>query len=151
MMNFKTLSSIISVGASLALFACGSSSGGAGGAGTGGTTGSGGNASTSSSSSTSSGTGGAGHMNQCVLTTDTGNANGVGHYCTPGGGECSAFPLAGLCLADVGQDEWFCTRIGCKMDSDCGDASVCHIETAGSACIPAKCEPPAADAGADGG
>jgi hypothetical protein len=118
------------------LVACGSGdgggTGGAGGTGAGG----GGGQSTSSTSTTATST----HTNACVLTTDTGNANGVGHYCTPGGGECSGFSLAGLCLADVGQDEWFCTRIGCSMDSECGDDAVCHIESAGSACIPSKCQ-----------
>src|SRR5262245_16654800 len=99
-----------------ALAACSSGGGGTGGGG--------GNATTSGSTSSTTGsttsTGTSTHMNQCVMTTDTGNENGVGHYCTPGGGECQQFPLAGLCLADIGQDEWFCTRIGCQMDSDCG-------------------------------
>jgi hypothetical protein len=107
----------------------------------------------SSSTSSGNGSGGAGtttatqgtttssstHMNQCVLTTDKGNENGVGAYCTPGGGECSKFPMAGLCLADVGQDEWFCTRIGCQMTSECGTDATCVMETGGSACVPNKC------------
>jgi hypothetical protein len=126
------------------LVACSSSSGG----GTSGAGGNGGNATTGSTTSTTS-TGTSTHMNQCVMPGDKGNANGVGAYCTPGGGECANFPLAGLCLADVGQDEWFCTRIGCMMDSDCGMDATCYKDTGGSACVPNKCLS-SPDAGADG-
>jgi hypothetical protein len=79
------------------------------------------------------------HMNMCVMPTDKGNSNGVGAYCTPGGMECSKFPLAAACLADLGQSEWFCTRIGCSMNSDCGDGATCYMQTGGSACVPDKC------------
>jgi hypothetical protein len=80
----------------------------------------------------------------------TGNANGVGAYCTPLGKECQAHPLAPLCLADIGQDEWFCSRIGCQADTDCGDGATCVKQTGGSGCVPNKCLD-ASDAGADGG
>lgn len=142
------ISALLLLTVSFGVVACGSGGGGGtGGAGTGGHTGTGGHSTTSSSTGTGTST----HTNECVLTTDTGNTNGVGHYCTPGGGECSQFPLAGLCLADVGQAEWFCTRIGCQMDSECGDNAVCHKEMAGSACIPSKCEPGGTGGGGTGG
>jgi hypothetical protein len=77
----------------------------------------------------------------CVQAGDKGNDNGVGTFCTPGGGECNAFAKAGLCLADAGQDQWFCTRIGCTTDMDCGTAAHCHLDPGGAACVPDKCEP----------
>ena len=78
----------------------------------------------------------------CVQAGGKGNENGVGTFCTPGGGECAGFPKAGLCLADVGQDQWMCTRIGCKIDADCGTSAHCHLDPAGSACVPDSCESP---------
>jgi hypothetical protein len=115
---------------SLGIVACSSSGGGS-------TSTSGGTGGHTSSSTSSSGTGG--HMNACVLTTDKGNSQGVGAYCTPGGGECSKFPLSAVCLADVGQSEWFCTRIGCQMDSDCGAMATCVKQSGNSGCVPDKC------------
>jgi hypothetical protein len=79
------------------------------------------------------------HMKMCVMPTDKGNNNGVGAYCTPGGGECMKFPMAAVCLADVGQTEWFCTKIGCAMNSDCGDNATCVMQMGGSGCVPNKC------------
>lgn len=105
-------------------------------------TGSGGGSTTSTTTGGTGGTGGGPPAASCVKQGGKGNENGVGTYCTPGGGECTAFPLAGLCLADVGQDQWLCTRIGCKVDADCGTAAHCHLDPAGSACIPDACEPP---------
>lgn len=96
--------------------------------------------------STASGTGGAGGAGpkvpaaSCTMPGDKGNENGVGTFCTPGGGECTGFPKAGLCLADAFQDQWFCTRVGCKMDVDCGSAAHCHLDPNGAACVPDKCE-----------
>lgn len=129
----------------LTIFACSSTSGNTSTAGTGGA---GGHTATTSSSSTSSSSG---HMNSCVLTTDTGNSEGVGAYCTPGGNECAKFPLAGVCLADVGQSEWFCTRIGCTKDADCGAAATCVMQQGGAGCVPNKCLSGGTDGGTDSG
>jgi hypothetical protein len=131
-----------------AALACSSSTGGEGGSST--TTGSGGATSTASGSGGTTTTSSSTHQNQCVQTTDTGNANGVGAYCTPLGKECQAHPLAPLCLADIGQDEWFCTRLGCQTDTDCGDGATCVKQTGGSGCVPTKCVD-GSDAGTDGG
>ena len=76
----------------------------------------------------------------CVQKGAEGNNLGIGHYCTPGGGECADFPEAGLCLADVGQDQWFCVQIGCTETSDCGEDAGCELNPAGSACIPCSCD-----------
>ena len=59
----------------------------------------------------------------CVRPGDVGNDHGVGQYCTPAGSECLGFDLAPLCLAQVGQDQWFCTRIGCDANTDCGQGA----------------------------
>jgi hypothetical protein len=78
----------------------------------------------------------------CIQPGDKGNDKGVGEFCTPGGGECDKFALAPFCLADVGQDQWFCTRIGCDAMTDCGQGAGCLIVSGmGSACVPCKCEP----------
>jgi hypothetical protein len=117
---------------SIAVAACGDSgsTAGSGGSGTGGGT----------TTTSSTGGSGGGAPSMCVQPADLGNENGVGHYCTPGGGECTAFPLAPLCLADVGQDEWFCTRIGCDETTDCGADAGCLLDPGGSACVPCACD-----------
>ncbi len=121
-----------------ALFACGSSNNT-------GTTG-GGQTTTSSTSST--------HMNVCVQTTDKGNSIGVGKYCTPNGGQCMGLG-AGLCTADLGQDEWFCLKIGCQTDTDCAENATCVMQMGGAGCVPNKClegsDAGLSDAPSDGG
>lgn len=87
----------------------------------------------------------------CVQPGDKGNSIGVGTPCTPGGGECKAYPKAGACLADLGQDIWMCTRIGCKVDTDCGETAVCHHDPAGSACVPSRCDGGSGGAAGSGG
>lgn len=76
----------------------------------------------------------------CVRPGDVGNNVGVGTYCTPEGGECAPFDLAPLCLATVGQEQWFCTRIGCDATTNCGEGAGCLIEAEGSACVPCRCD-----------
>lgn len=96
----------------------------------------------SSSSESSSATNMGGDMTpqgSCTHPGDKGNDFGVGEYCTPGGMQCDKFPMAGLCLADVNQDQWFCTKIGCMMDSDCGMDATCLKTMMGSACVPTRC------------
>jgi hypothetical protein len=132
---------VISSLAVIVAAACSSSSSSTAGTG-------GGGGSTSTSSSTTTGTGMA-HMNTCVQTTDMGNSLGVGKYCTPGGGECTGQP-AGLCTADVGEDEWFCVKVGCQMDSDCGEMAQCVMQ-GGSGCVPSKCLGPADGGTGDSG
>lgn len=124
----------------IALLVVACSSGSSGG-GTGGhTTASGGQGTTSSSSST--------HMNVCVMSGDKGNSIGVGKYCTPGGGECTGGG-AGLCTADVGEDEWFCVKVGCQMDADCAEDATCVMQMGSSGCVPNKCLSGGSDAGTD--
>ncbi|MGZ3422514.1 MAG: hypothetical protein ACXVEF_25545 [Polyangiales bacterium] len=75
----------------------------------------------------------------CVQPGDKGNDVGVGTPCTPLGHECGAFAGAPVCLADVGQDQWMCTRIGCTKDSECGTGATCFKDPGGSACVPNRC------------
>jgi hypothetical protein len=110
---------------------CGSDASGSGGAGGG------------SGGSPATGGGGAGGdatpPGSCVQPGDKGNDKGVGTYCSPHGGQCADFPEAGLCLADVGQDQWFCTRLGCTTNADCGMDATCYHDSGGDACVPDRC------------
>lgn len=84
----------------------------------------------------------------CAQPGDVGNDIGVGTFCTPRGGECAAFPQAGLCVVMIAPDEgqWFCTRL-CDTDADCGADAVCTGDGRGAACVPARCAPEPEDAG----
>jgi hypothetical protein len=118
--------------ASLGVLAC--SSGGSS-AGTGGAT-TATSSSKSSTGTTTTGTGGGATM--CVAKGAPGNSLGVGKYCTPGGGQCSGLP-AGLCTADIGQSDWFCVKVGCQTNSDCGADAQCVMQTGGAGCVPDSC------------
>lgn len=135
-MKYRGLAVIVTLFAGM--LACGDD-GGEGGSG-----GSGSTMTTATGSTTKSTTGAQGGgppAGACVQPGEPGNANGVGEYCTPGGGQCQDNPLAPLCLADVGQDQWFCSRIGCDEMTDCGpDAGCLIVSGQGSACLPCKCE-----------
>lgn len=120
------------------LVACGDdSSGGGGSGGSGGAGGTGGNG----GQVTDGGGGGGGGPpdESCIRPGDVGNALGVGEYCEPFGGQCADNSDAQLCLADVGQDQWMCTRISCE-EADCGEGAGCLITEDGSACVPCKCD-----------
>lgn len=85
----------------------------------------------------------------CVRPGDKGNDKGVGEFCTPLGKECSKFTGgATVCLADVGQDQWMCSRISCSTDADCGMNATCFKDPKGSGCVPNRCLSPT-DAGTD--
>lgn len=114
--------------ASLGALACSSSSG---------TAGTGGSTTTSkTTTASSSGTGGSAPM--CVAKGAPGNSFGVGKYCTQGGGECTGL-AAGLCTADIGQSDWFCVKVGCSTNADCGDNAQCVTQTGGAGCVPDSC------------
>lgn len=75
----------------------------------------------------------------CVRPGDKGNEKGIGEPCTPLGKECAKFAGAPLCLADVGQDQWMCSRIGCSTDADCGSDATCYKDPKGAGCVPNRC------------
>ena len=78
----------------------------------------------------------------CSKPGDKGNDKGVGEFCSPLGKQCSKFPGAPLCLADVGQDQWMCTRIGCTADAECGMNATCYKDPKGAGCVPNRCLAP---------
>jgi len=87
----------------------------------------------------------------CIQPGDLGNQLGVGEYCSPLGGECTDNTDAQLCLADVGQDQWMCSRIGCTEETDCGEGAGCLITSDGSACVPCECDDTGVGCGTGGG
>jgi hypothetical protein len=147
-MRNLTIFFVLSLSSVIAAGACSSSDSSNGGSGghTGGTSGTGGG----NSGGTSGGDSGSDATlpaESCVKANEPGNELGVGKSCSPGGGECDAFPDT-ICLADLGQPQWFCAIIGCSDNSQCGSGSDCHHDPLGSACVPIKCE---TDGGSDGG
>jgi hypothetical protein len=91
----------------------------------------------------------------CVAPGTASNANGVGGYCSPNGGQCAIGSLdaGAVCTADfnVPAHAWFCT-VACSSTSECGPGSAsCLPSIHGEACIPAACvvRLDAADGGAD--
>lgn len=82
----------------------------------------------------------------CVPPGSPGNASGVGAYCTADAG-CPSVPDAGLliCTADVSitpPNAYFCTKVGCAQDSDCGPGAYCSRQPKfnTTACIPSSCQ-----------
>lgn len=73
----------------------------------------------------------------CAAPGAVGNEQGVGEYCTPGGGECDDNDGAGICTVDFQSDAPpFCTEI-CFSDDDCGSDSVCTDNGGGpKGCVP---------------
>lgn len=128
----------------MALAACGDSGSGTGGSG--GTAPTGGSPSSGGSSE-----GGGPPAESCIQPGELGNEIGVGEYCTPLGGECADNTDAQLCLADVGQDQWMCSRIGCTETTDCGEGAGCLITSDGSACVPCMCDDSGIGCGGVGG
>jgi hypothetical protein len=79
----------------------------------------------------------------CVKSGDMGNANGVGRYCTKGGGQCPFLSWARFCSNDFRDDvPGFCTNT-CSADSDCGAGAICIVDPTGgpSVCVPVVCLP----------
>jgi hypothetical protein len=78
---------------------------------------------------------------ECIKPSDMGNANGVGKYCTKGGGQCSFFSWARFCTVDFRDNvPGFCTN-SCSADADCGEGAVCKQQPGGgpSGCTPVAC------------
>lgn len=88
-------------------------------------------------------------VHSCGQPGVPGNANGVGAFCTPMGHECSAFPLAPICVVDLDpvDGQWYCTRL-CSTSSECGPEADCVGDSRGMGCFPQRCY---RDAGVDAG
>jgi hypothetical protein len=99
-------------------------------------------------------------LTNCVPPGTPSNANGVGGYCSPGGGECAAGGPDGaiaVCTADTNapNNAWFCTIL-CESTASCGPGATCLSAIQGQACIPAACaallgDTPPSDGGRDSG
>jgi hypothetical protein len=78
----------------------------------------------------------------CVAPGTASGEDGVGGYCSPGGGQCLHAGTGGtatLCTADFGAPahEWFCT-IPCMQQSDCGSGK-CITAAFAQICVPTAC------------
>jgi len=80
----------------------------------------------------------------CVSVGAKPSEDGIGSYCSPGGGQClhaGTGGVATLCTADVfaPAHEWFCT-VACDTTSDCGPGGgTCIDAPFGQICVPAAC------------
>lgn len=74
----------------------------------------------------------------CGDSGDPGNEDGVGKYCTAGGGQCVGTG-APICSADIQAGPGLCSK-PCSTDADCGTGAVCMAGSLGSGCEPIACE-----------
>lgn len=87
----------------------------------------------------------------CVAPGTANDDEGVGGYCSPGGGQCSASGPGGsprICTADLAgtaAHTWYCTY-PCMGPNDCGTGAQCANTSEGMMCVP-----PACAASTDGG
>lgn len=75
----------------------------------------------------------------CAAPGAVGNAEGVGEYCTPGGGECDDNEGATYCTVDYEEGAPpFCTT-PCFGDDDCGEGASCESQEGEplDGCVPA--------------
>jgi hypothetical protein len=95
------------------------------------------------------GGGGGGSGAHCVPTDAAGNEQGVGRYCSKGGGQCleNGGGKATICAIDFDSDpnssSTFCTKV-CQTTADCGADAVCAGDSPTSAtkgCVPLSCAP----------
>jgi hypothetical protein len=75
---------------------------------------------------------------------DTGNATGVGAYCTNADADCT-FPLACAASFSAGAGQNYCVQVGCPTFADggynCGANACCYGEVGNilNACVPSLC------------
>jgi len=75
----------------------------------------------------------------CGAPGDPGNEDGVGKYCTQGGGQCQGTGSP-ICSADIETGvPGICSK-SCNTDADCGTGAVCFQDTLGKGCEPVACE-----------
>jgi hypothetical protein len=91
----------------------------------------------------------------CVKPGTPNNAQGIGGYCNPGGGQCAKAGPGGsptICTGDTANvtNAWFCT-VPCP--SMCGAGATCMTTPSGAECVPTSCAGyfPDASSTADGG
>lgn len=92
----------------------------------------------------------------CVAPGTKPNDQGMGGYCSPGGGQCDTAGPGGaprICTADVAgtpAHAWFCTY-PCDPTTNCGTGATCLGDSMGNGCVPTACDYLAGDAGVDAG
>lgn len=74
----------------------------------------------------------------CGDSGDPGNEDGVGKFCTAGGGQCVGTGSP-ICSADIQAGPGLCSK-PCSTDADCGTGAVCLASSLGSGCEPVACE-----------
>ncbi len=75
----------------------------------------------------------------CGSPGDMGNEQGIGKYCTQGGGQCQGLQ-ASICSADIQLNgSGICSK-SCNTNADCGTGAVCYQDTLGKGCEPVACE-----------
>lgn len=83
----------------------------------------------------------------CVAPTTSNDSEGVGGYCSPGGGQCATAGPGGaprICSADLAgaePHEWYCTY-PCTTSADCGSGAQCLATAQGMICVPPACGSP---------
>ena len=75
----------------------------------------------------------------CGDPGDPGNSDGVGKYCTKGGGQCIGTGSP-ICSADIESGQPGLCSKPCLSDSDCGAGAVCYGSSLGKGCEPIACE-----------
>lgn len=75
----------------------------------------------------------------CGDPGDPGNSDGVGKYCTKGGGQCIGTGSP-ICSADIESGAPGLCSKPCLSDSDCGAGAVCYGSSLGKGCEPIACE-----------
>lgn len=74
----------------------------------------------------------------CGDSGDPGNADGVGKFCTAGGGQCVGTGSP-ICSADIQAGvPGLCSK-PCSTDADCGTGAMCMASALGSGCEPIAC------------
>lgn len=74
----------------------------------------------------------------CGDSGDPGNEDGVGKFCTAGGGQCVGTGSP-ICSADIQAGPGLCSK-PCSTNADCGTGAVCLASSLGSGCEPVACE-----------
>jgi len=91
----------------------------------------------------------------CVKPGTHNNAQGIGGYCNPGGGQCAKAGPGGsptICSGDIANvmNAWFCTL---PCPTSCGPGAMCMTTPSGAECVPTACAGyfPDASSPVDGG
>ena len=85
----------------------------------------------------------------CVAPGTSSNMQGIGGYCSPGGGQCAP-RICSADLAGTPAHAWFCTT-PCDITTSCGAGASCLTTATGPICVPSSCGFLGLDGGLDAG